>query len=496
MKGNRLTRNAVMAVAQTIVSGITLFLLYRYLLKTIGPEQLGIWSITLAIASASRISEMGLTGSAVKYTAKYVARGETCKASEVIQTTVVTIGVVLALVLAVGYQPITLLISKLIPEQNITNIQTILPYVLISMWIGTIANVFISGLDACQLITLRALVSMFTTVLFLVLTLIFVPQYGLTGLVWAQTGQNLLMLFGSVILLRRELPSLPFLIYKWRLPLFREMFRYGVNFQLINILVMLVDPTTKMLMTKFGGLSTVAYYEMANRMVSQFRSLLVSANQVLVPHIANLHENAPEEISKIYLDSYRVIFFLSLPLYTGVVAIAPLASELWIGGYEQSFVIYVGLLSIAYCFNTLCGPAYFNNLGTGLLQWNIWGHVVMAFFNAALGYFFGRFLGGEGVALGYLLALIIGSSLIIVGYHYESQTPLEELVPNEGRNVFAACCLGLMAGGVFYFLKLEERTIARAGLSLAICLVLIVPSLWAHPLGKQLGCRLTAFMSS
>lgn len=492
MKAKLLTKNAAMAVAQAIVSGIALFLLYRYLLKTIGPEQLGIWSIALAIASASRISEMGLTGSAVKYTAKYVARRKECKASEVIQTTVVTIGVVLALVLTAGYLPITLLISKLIPEQNIANIQTILPYILVSMWIGAVANVFISGLDACQRITLRALVSMFTTVFFLVLTLIFVPRYGLTGLVWAQTGQNLLMLFGGLLLLKRELPSLPLLIYKWRFSLFKEMFRYGVSFQLINILVMLVDPTTKMLMTTFGGLSTVAYYEMANRMVSQFRSLLVSANQVLVPHIANLHENAPEEITKIYLDSYRVIFFLSLPLYAGVVAIAPLASELWIGGYEQSFVIYVGLLCIAYCFNTLSGPAYFNNLGTGLLQWNVWGHVGMALFNAALGYLFGRFLGGEGVALGYLLALIIGSSLIIGGYHYESNISLATLVPNESRNVLAACCLGLIAGGVlFYFLKLEEKAIVRAGLSLAICFILIVPSLWNHPLRKQIGYRLT-----
>lgn len=481
-----------MAVIQTIVSGITLFLLYRYLLKTIGPEQLGIWSIALTIASVSRISEMGLTGSAVKYTAKYIARGEKDKASEVIQTTVVTIGVVLALVLVAAYLPITLLISKLIPEQNITTIQTILPFVLISMWIGTIANVFISGLDACQLITLRALVSIFTTVLFLVLTLIFVPQYGLTGLVWAQTGQNALMLFGSLILLKRELPSLPLLIYQWHLPIFREMFRYGVNFQLINILVMLVDPITKMLMTKFGGLSTVAYYEMANRMVSQFRSLLVSANQVIVPHIANLHENAPEEITKIYLDSYRLIFFLSLPLYAGVAAVGPLASELWIGHYEQSFAIYVALISAAFWLNALTVPAYFVNLGTGLLRWNTLSFVVMALLNLALGYFLGCFWGGEGVVLGYLLALIIGSSLIILGYHHDYRIPLAELLPDESKQLFIACCSGLMAGWIsFYLLNLDMEGDTKAGFSLAMCVAAIIPSFWIHPLSKQIICRLT-----
>jgi hypothetical protein len=50
---------------------------------------------------------------------------------------------------------------------------------------------------------------------------------------------------------------------------------------------MLIDPVIKALLVKFGGLSPVAYYEMAQRMVMQFRSLLVSAAQVMVPMVAN-----------------------------------------------------------------------------------------------------------------------------------------------------------------------------------------------------------------
>src|ERR1017187_7466931 len=137
MTGNRLTRNAIMAVAQVLVSGGVLFLLYRYLLRTIGPEQMGIWAIVLATASASRISEMGFTGSAVKYTAKYIARGEKDKASEVIQTTAITIGVVLACVLAGGYPLIAWLMGKLIPAAHISDALAILPYALVSVWVGT-----------------------------------------------------------------------------------------------------------------------------------------------------------------------------------------------------------------------------------------------------------------------------------------------------------------------------------------------------------------------
>ena len=55
-------------------------------------------------------------------------------------------------------------------------------------------------------------------------------------------------------------------------------------------MTMLLDPLAKVLLSRFGGLSAVAYFEMANRMVSQARSLIASANQVLVPYYSKVAE--------------------------------------------------------------------------------------------------------------------------------------------------------------------------------------------------------------
>lgn len=489
--GNRLTRNAVMAVVQVIVSGGVLFLLYRYLLRTIGSEQMGIWSIVLAAASASRISEMGFSASAVKYTARYIARGEKDKASEVIQTTAITIGVVLACVLVGGYPLIAWLMGKIIPAAHIPNALAILPYALVSVWVGAVAGVFLSGLDGCQRIDLRVLLSMLATVFLLVLTWILVPRHGLIGLAWAQIGQGMLMLLGSWVLLRRELPSLTLLSFNWRYSLFREMFQYGFSFQVISIVGMLFDPTTKALMAKFGGLSSTAYYEMASRMVMQFRLLLVSANQVMVPQVANLHENSPEQIRKAYLDSYRVIFFLSLPLYVGVAAVAPLASELWIGHYEKSFVGYMLFLVAGYWFNTLVGPAYFVNLGTGLLRLNTLSHVAIGILNCVLGYSLGLAFGGGGVVLGYVLALVIGSGLLILGFHRDQHIPLVALFPTESRKFFFVCCAVLLVGwGTFHVLEDFKGMLVKAELILASCTIPVSAAFWMHPMRMKIGSRI------
>ena len=69
----RLISNAAVSVVQTVISGVVLFLLYRYLLDHLGTEQLGLWSVILASTSVARLSDLGLTGSVVKFVARYRA---------------------------------------------------------------------------------------------------------------------------------------------------------------------------------------------------------------------------------------------------------------------------------------------------------------------------------------------------------------------------------------------------------------------------------------
>ncbi|MGC8744981.1 MAG: polysaccharide biosynthesis C-terminal domain-containing protein, partial [Verrucomicrobiia bacterium] len=59
---------------QIISVGIALFFLYRFLLKTIGVEQFGIWSLVLSTTSIIGAANLGISGSIVKFVAKYIAR--------------------------------------------------------------------------------------------------------------------------------------------------------------------------------------------------------------------------------------------------------------------------------------------------------------------------------------------------------------------------------------------------------------------------------------
>ena len=76
MNQKRILLNAVTTFVQVAGSAATLFFLYRFLVRTIGVERLGIWSLVLATTSAVTLANQGFSTSVTKFVAKYAAREE------------------------------------------------------------------------------------------------------------------------------------------------------------------------------------------------------------------------------------------------------------------------------------------------------------------------------------------------------------------------------------------------------------------------------------
>lgn len=480
--------NAVMSIVQVVWLGIILFILYQFLLRTIGVEQLGIWSVVLATTAVTRITDFGLSGSVVKFVAKYIARGEQDSVAGVVQTAALSVGALIGLILLAVYPFAGWLLGYIIPESGLKLALSILPYAFISLWVTAITSVFQAGLDGCQRVDLRSILLIAGATFHLLLSFTLVPTHGLIGLAYAQVIQASAVLVGSWLLLKRFCIALPVVPHRWSRSLFREMVGYGVNFQIVSIFQMLYDPITKGLLTKFGGLTMVGYYEMASKMIHQFRALIVSANQVLVPTIADLQEKEPEIIQKIYKKSYHLLVYFALPLYSIIIASTPMISELWIGRYEPIFVFFSILLAIGWLFNTLGAPAYFANLGIGDLRWNTGGHIMIGLLNAALGLLFGKLYGGTGVVIAWILSLAIGSDAIVLAYHLRHKIPLKELVPKESRGIVLACGVSLLASLFVYYRFYDSNSIPialAAAVSLAP-LALIPAAMWLHPMRQHL----------
>ncbi len=487
MQKRQILINAIMSLLQTIVIGGVLFILYWFLLNTIGVEQLGIWSIVLATTSVAGIANLGLSASVVKFVAKYIARGEEKTVANVIQTSAVSIGTFTGLILLIAYPFASWLLSLIIPVANLKDALSILPYALLSLWIMVIGSVFLAGLDGYQRIDIRSMLFIIGAILHLILSILLVPVYGLIGLAYAQVAKSFVMLIGSWFLLKQCLPSLSVISFRWNRKLFKEMMGYGLNFQAISVSQVLYDPITKALLANFGGLVMVGFYEMASRMILQLRALIVSVNQVLVPVVADLQERVPSVIRNIYKNNYRLMFYVALPLYSIIIAFTPLISEIWIGHYEPIFVIFTILLAVSWFINALGAPAYFFYLGIGELKWNVLGHITIALMNIALGLMVGYILGGIGVVVAWILSLIVGSLMIAISYHYRYKLPLREFFPRESKGLTIACLIAIFSSLLIYYqFNYVLATAIIIGITIPVFLIIISLPLWLHPMRKYL----------
>ena len=485
MKHKRIVANALMSIAQVIVSALVFFFLYKFLIQTLGPAKVGIWSLILASTSASQIANLGLSGSVVKFVAKYLARDEPETVSKLLQTTFLTVAVLMAGILLLFYPISMYIIGFLIEAPLLPEATPLIPMALVSVWLMALSVISNGGLDGLQKIDTRSALQMVGNIFYAALCFVLVKQYGLIGIAYANIIQYVVVLLVSYSLLRRAV-QLPLIPHQWDASLFKEMLSYGVNVQVTNIATMLFDPITKALLSHFGSLSLVGFYEMANKLVTQLRSLIVAANAVLVPVVANLNEKEPERINKLYIDSFRAIFFLSVPAYSLLIVSVPFISQIWIGHYEAEFVQCALFLSVLWFFNTLTVPAYFIYQGIGDLRWNTLSHILIAVLNLILGIVFGKVWGGTGILTSWFLAASLGSLVSPFAYHIYHRYPFTKLWTFHDIILFFSAVTALALCGAINIIYSGHTIMWLFIVNGALLIVFLAIPLWTHPMRSRL----------
>lgn len=414
LSSKHISKNVVATVAQVVVSGVVFFILYRYLYDRLGVEQIGVWSLVLAATSISRIGDLGLSAGVVRFVAQALGRGDTQRAADVVQTVALTLGLFMAILLLVGYPLFVWALGYFLPAHGVPIALSILPYALMSLWVMVVVSVFSGGLDGCMRMDLRSLLMGLSHLVYLGLTMLLVPKYGLEGVAMAQLIQSVTLMILLWWMLRRQLRVLPLMPLQWKYPVLKDMISYGVNFQIITVMNMLIDPVVKALMSRFGGLEALGYFEMANRLILQGRGIIIEASRVMVPAIATLQEHDAAKATQLFITSYRMTFYVSVVFYGVLGILITTISMLWLGHYQATFIQYALLLNLGWFANTLIGPAYFSNLGSGKLRTNMISHIITGLCSLLVGTALGLNYGGVGVVIGTILGLIAGSGFLLI----------------------------------------------------------------------------------
>lgn len=420
MSRRRLATNAASAIIQVVVSAVALFVTYWLMMRALTVAEIGLWSLILGTTMVARLSELGLGAGVLRFVAADLAMNDPRRAARTVGMAACAATLLVGL-LALAIAP--LLHGYLLAINPVTRhpaIGLLLPAALISVVMGTAGNVMFAVLDGCQRMDLRAGLQIMGSLIQLGATWYVLPRWGLTGLGLVQVLQaGVILLSGAAaaaVLLRRPLGD----YLGFDQSRFGELVRYGGSLQLAAIAQLLFEPLLKVLLATHSGLTLTGYFDMANRIVLQFRSLVVAAYSALIPHVAALSGAGRIEthrIAAIYREVREILLFLVLPYFACLAAALPLALTLWKGHFEPVFVAVALLQCAAWLINLFALPSYLLNVGTGELRWNVASHGVTGLVMLGAGTLLGVVWGGEAVLAAGAFALVCGSLLVPWSFH-------------------------------------------------------------------------------
>ena len=411
----RLLFNATLSVVQVVVLGATYFIIYTILLKNLGSQKLGTWSVVLSTSSIASIANIGLSSSLVKYIASYsnFKENNSSNINNLIKTSILSIGIFVGFVSICLYFLGFYLLGVALPISELKEARSLLPFSLISLWIGSLGGIFLSTLDGFHSSSLRSLIYIISALIFVLIGLQLLPYYGLMGIAIAQIIQAIAIVLLSFFGIKFVFKDFNIFPLHWDRATFDNIFKFSLDFQIIGLSQLLYDPVTKFFLARYGGLSFVGYYEMSSRLIVQIRTLIVSANQVMIPSIASSSVN---NMDKSYAKVLNLVISVTFPTMVGVIVFTPYVCYYWIGHYEVYFMWSLLTLTISWCLNIMSTPAYFSCIGLGNLKGILFSHIFMAVANTLLGWIFGNYFAGLGVIMAWGISIAIGSIITLIFY--------------------------------------------------------------------------------
>ncbi|MDE2595381.1 MAG: hypothetical protein KGL44_00740 [Sphingomonadales bacterium] len=492
MSKRRLARNAAASLAQAAITTVTMFLMYRLLLRSLSIEEVGLWALVIGSTAVARLSDMGLGAGVLRFVAGDIAAGRHDAAASTITMGVICAAALVGTVATIAYPLLLPLLLKGTPPALHAAAASLLQAALVSVVISTAANVFFNGIDGCQRMDIRSGLQVAGGLVQLGATALILPARGLTGLGAVQLIQSSFLLVMALFTCVRLVGATRSAWFHGERSRLRELFTYGGGLQVAAIGQMLFDPLVKALLTAFSGLELTGYFEMASRLILQCRAIYNAGFNALVPHVAARARNeglSADEVRGIYREASNLLLETALPFFAMLASVLPLAVLVWIGRLDTKLLAVALILIIGWTFNTLNLPSYLLNVALGRLRWNILSHVVIGIATLALGLLLGPAMRGTGVLAAANLALIAGSGLVIAMFHREWHIRLGELVTPRQFWAIAvfflawACSTALVTG------HLPDNLVAMIVIP-ALIAPFVLALLWTSPVRKSLTDQL------
>ncbi len=414
LRSSSLGRNGVFALGQSLILLVCMFLSFRILVGNEGMEGLGLWSLLMIFGGVAATVDVSGAAALSRTVARQMIEFADTQQAVVVHTVLLTsiaINMLLSLTLLALAN---LLLPQLVTPEQLPQARQLLPFVAVLMMSMPLAIGVGSAMDGLLRADLRAILLSAAAVCGLIVAAIAIPRFGIRGFAIAQLVQQGLVIAGGWIWLRRQIPGLGWLPTRWSKSVFRRTTGYAMKLNAIGVMGLLLEPLTKYCINLAGGLTAVASYELAARLITQLRGLTVSA---AIPAIPVFAAGSPgdEGFMSILVRTNRHIAFAAFAVALLSVAAAPVMCWLILGEGHVDVLQMNALLAFGWSINLIALPIYIAAQGQGVLRWNMLSHALNGIGVIAGVMLFGDVMGQAGVVAGVAAGLVVGTIATIWG---------------------------------------------------------------------------------
>jgi len=336
--------NVIISWAGQFVFIVAGFIMPRMIDRRLGQETLGIWDFSWSMVGYFGLIQAGVGSSVNRYVAKYRARGEMDKVSEVVSSISMLLCVMGLIVLV-----LTAAMSYLLPflwhqrlGARVADAQVVLLALGASLAVEVGMGGFAGVITGCHrwdihnyikagwhLITVAGMILM----LRLGLGIRSLALMSLAGLVLADLNRALY----AFLLCPEMCISLRFV----RLSMIRDAFSFGVKTLAPSIGDLLLNQTASVLVASFLGPAALALYSRPRSLALHTGMLVSKLAFVLTPAASALQSSRrEEELRELFINATRYAAFISLPITVGLSIMGGPLLLLWMGpGYANGALV-------------------------------------------------------------------------------------------------------------------------------------------------------------
>lgn len=414
-----------LAAAGSIITSVIAYPVYLHYL---GAELYGLWAILGVIIYFGSVGNLGIDEALIKYISEQYEKERVEEVISYISTglnLLIINGIILCTVCSLLGNFFAGILN--LKSADIVRFHALFRYIVVlSVFILIVnyINAILKGLGRFDQASYILLFGRFFGLIIAVL--FFINGYRIWGIYMGQflSFLSIFMLSSFFIYKRIGFYYRPFVFKKDYIV---KLLKFGGTMTVSKILSIMLEPFIKVVIARYIGLAEVAYFEVANKIVLQIRSLFERGISALMPEVSRLAVVVNEtkaNITRIMKKINTMNSLVSTLVFLFLIVFGEPLLKLWLADEFNTVIVFaLRIILLGYLVNLFSVPSYYYFMGKGKVKFCFLNHFIQAGLNLIIVTLLIMFnhISFRFVITSYAFALAFSAFILILFYYHESK---------------------------------------------------------------------------